>query len=162
MITLSYDVHMPFRYHCTRILDSVHFETHWWSLVEPFQIKRFWLIDWLMEVLHRFQQFVSHITASNSPTHVFTGFSTPVIHTTNFPSNWLLLHTDCLPIGEDEWPSSHWLLSNVRKNVGRAGIRTYNPWIDSPPSCRLSYRTVNTERKQYITIYPNKCRSPIM
>ena len=30
--------------------------------------------------------------AAISPTHVFPGFPTPVMHTTNFPSNWLLFH----------------------------------------------------------------------
>ena len=32
-------------------------------------------------------------------------------------------------------------LSNVRKKVGRAGVRFQNPWIDSPHRYRLSYRS---------------------
>ena len=44
------------------------------------------------------------------------------------------------PLVEDEWRMSHWLLSIVGKKVGRAGIRTHNPWIDSPRRYRLSYR----------------------
>ena len=35
---------------------------------------------------------------------------------------------------------THWLLSIVGKKVGRAGIRTHNPWIDNPRRYRLSYR----------------------
>ena len=49
------------------------------------------LIDW---------SFSSHITTANSPSHVCPSFLTPVIHTTYFPSNWLLLHIDCKPTGE--------------------------------------------------------------
>ena len=44
------------------------------------------------------------------------------------------------PLVEDEWRMSHWLLSIIGKNVVRAGIRTHNPWIDSPRHYRLSYR----------------------
>ena len=36
----------------------------------------------------------SYITAASSPTHQFPGFLTPVLHTTIFPSNWLLFHID--------------------------------------------------------------------
>ena len=50
-------------------------------------------------VKRRFQQLFSHITAVSSPTHVFPTFLTPVLHTTYFPSNWLLFHIDCYPIG---------------------------------------------------------------
>ena len=32
--------------------------------------------------------------AASSPTHAFPGFITPVLHTTIFPSNWLLFHID--------------------------------------------------------------------
>ena len=31
---------------------------------------------------------------ASSPTHAFPGFLTPVLHTTIFPSNWLLFHID--------------------------------------------------------------------
>ena len=31
-------------------------------------------------------------------------------------------------------------ISNVGKKVGRSGIQTHNPWIDSPRRYRLSYR----------------------
>ena len=41
--------------------------------------------------------------SSLSPTHVFHDFLTPVLHTTDFKSNWLLFHIDCLPILKDEW-----------------------------------------------------------
>ena len=44
---------------------------------------------------------------------------------------------------KDEWFMSHWLLSNVGKNVGRAVVRTQYPWVDSPPRYRLTYRVVN-------------------
>ena len=44
------------------------------------------------------------------------------------------------PLVNNEWRRSQWLLSNVWKNVGRAGIQTHNPWIDSPRCYRLSYR----------------------
>ena len=44
------------------------------------------------------------------------------------------------PLVEDEWRMSHWLLFIVGKKVGRAGIRTHNPWIDSPRRYWLSYR----------------------
>ena len=40
---------------------------------------------------------------------------------------------------EGEWRLSHWLLSNVRNNVGRAWIRTNIPWVDSPRRYRLRY-----------------------
>ena len=46
-----------------------------------------------------FQPFLSHIAATSSPTHVFPTFLTPVLHMTIFPSNCLLFHIDCLPIG---------------------------------------------------------------
>ena len=35
---------------------------------------------------------------------------------------------------------SQWLLSNDGNDVGRAGIRTDNPWINSPRRYRLRYR----------------------
>ena len=41
---------------------------------------------------------------------------------------------------EKEWRMSHWLLSNVGKKVGRAGIQIHNPWIDSLHRYLLSYR----------------------
>ena len=79
--------------------------------------------------------------AASSPTHAIPGFLTTVLHTTIFPSNWLLLHIDL----------AHWWkmndacrndfnLSIVGKKVGHTGIRTHNPWIDSPRRYRLSYR----------------------
>ena len=40
---------------------------------------------------------------------------------------------------KDKWCLSQWLLSNVGKNFGRAGVRTHNPWIDNPRRYRLSY-----------------------
>ena len=42
--------------------------------------------------------FLSHIMAASSPTHMFSGFRTPVLHTTIFPSNWLLFHIDLSPL----------------------------------------------------------------
>ena len=44
------------------------------------------------------------------------------------------------PFVKDEGRKSQWLLSTVRKNVGRAGIQTHNNWINSPCRYRLSSR----------------------
>ena len=83
-----------------------------------------------------FKKNSRHITIANSPTHVFPGFPTPVIHK--------------LPKQLAAFPQmfAHWwktndafcILANVRKSVGQAGIQTHNPWIDSPRHYRLSYR----------------------
>ena len=43
------------------------------------------------------------------------------------------------PLVENEWRMSHWLLSIVGKKVGRAGIQTHNPWIDSPRRYRAQH-----------------------
>ena len=53
------------------------------------------LIGWLIGVECRFQQFFIHNTAASLHTHMFPGFLTPVLHTSYFPSNWLLFHIDC-------------------------------------------------------------------
>ena len=55
-----------------------------------------WLIDWGLTPL---STIFSHIPVASSPLHVFPGCLTPVIHTTIFPSNWLLSHIGCKPIG---------------------------------------------------------------
>ena len=55
------------------------------------------LIDWGLTPFLTISQL--YITAASSPTHAFPGFLTPVLHTTNFPSNWLLFHIDLV---EDE------------------------------------------------------------
>ena len=39
-----------------------------------------------------------HITALNSPTHVFSAIPTTVITKTGFPSNWLVLHINFNPL----------------------------------------------------------------
>ena len=53
-----------------------------------------WLIDWL-----GFNAVFKNFSVI-SPTHAFPGFLTPVHHTTNFPSNWLLFHRQ-----KESWPS---------------------------------------------------------
>ena len=40
---------------------------------------------------------------------------------------------------EDDWLLSLWILSNVRKNVGRARVQTHSLRIDNPHYYRLSY-----------------------
>ena len=64
----------------------------------------------------------------------------PVLHTTVFPSNWLLFHIDLAHWLKTNDACPHWLLSIIGKKVGRAGIQTHNPWIDSPRRYQLSYR----------------------
>ena len=58
----------------------------------------------------------------------------------NLPKQLAAFPQRLIPLVEDEWRMSHWLLSIVGKKVGRAGIRTHNPWIDSPRRYRLRYR----------------------
>ena len=47
---------------------------------------------------------------------------------------------------KDEKRMSEWRLWNVGKNVGRAGIRTLNPWIDSQRRYRLNYQGSDAPR----------------
>ena len=42
----------------------------------------------------------STITAASSPTRVFLSFLTPVLHTTYYPTSWLLFRIDCKSIGK--------------------------------------------------------------
>ena len=68
----------------------------------------------------KFQQMFSHTTSTSLPTRVIPGFLTPVLYTPDIPSNWLLFHSVCKPIGR-----RHILLVKVSflivgKNVGGA------------------------------------------
>ena len=40
-------------------------------------------------------------------------------------------------------------IEEKKKEVGRAGIRTHNPWIDSPRRYRLSYRGSANEQGHF-------------
>ena len=52
------------------------------------------LIDW---GLKPFQHFFQSYHGDQSPSHMWPGFLAPVLHTTYFPSNWLLFRIDCMP-----------------------------------------------------------------
>ena len=51
-----------------------------------------------------------------------------------------------------EWHMSQWILSNIRKNVGQAGIQTHNPWIDS----WRCYQGLTTKKWSYTYPLPHK------
>ena len=96
---------------------------------------------WLIGVERRFQQLFSHITGNSSPECVFWFSHTSTPH--NILSKQLAAFPHRLlkcPLVKDEWRKSQWLCLNVGKNVGRAGIRTRNTWIESPRRYRLSYQ----------------------
>ena len=106
-----------------------------------------WLIDWgltpfsiIVQSYHGDQftySCVSWFSHTSTPHNIFSK------QLAAFPQR--LLNS---PLVKDEWRMSQWLLSNVGKNVGRAGIRTHNPWIDSPRRYRLSYRGSARERQK--------------
>ena len=108
----------------------------WWDCVE-------WLIDkGLMPLPTIFQSYhgnqftyscVSWLSNTSTPHTILSK------QLAAFPQR--LLNS---PLVKYELRRSQWLLSNVGKNVGRAGILTHNPWIDSPRRYQLSYRPRET------------------
>ena len=97
--------------------------------------------EWFRVFGDTYEKSLSHTTAASSPTPRFPGFLNPVLNTTphNSLSQQLAAFQHRLLV-DDEWRLSHWLFSNVGKNVGRAGFRT--SWIDSLCRYRLNYRDV--------------------
>ena len=85
-----------------------------------------WLIDWgLMPFSIIFQSYHSdHFTYSCVSWHPHTSW-------------W------------KRWLVSQWLLLNNRKNVGQAGVRTHNPWIDSLRCYGQSHRGLATLNIKY-------------
>ena len=94
-------------------------------------------IDWLEGF---FQHFFNHITAASSPTYVFPDFLDQCSTQYSFQATGCFSIYTVSTLVEDEWRLSNWLISNVRKHVGRGMVRTHNPWNDSSHRYRLSYR----------------------
>ena len=99
--------------------------------------RRHWLIDWGLTPFSTISQLYHGRQFTYSCISWFSHTSTP--HN-NLPKQLAAFPHRLSSLVEDEWRMSHWLLSIVGKKVGRAGIRTHNPWIDSPRRYRLSYR----------------------
>ena len=95
------------------------------------------LIDWGLTPLLTISQLYHVGQFTFSCISWFSHTSTP--HN-NLPKQLAAFPHRLSPLVEDKWRMSHWALSIVGKKVGRAGIRTHIPWIDSPRRYRVSYR----------------------
>ena len=94
-------------------IDKLHYQVKY----KVFQFK-FILAESLIDCgLTPFSKMFCHITAASSPIHVFPGFLTPVIHTTILPSNWLLFHINCQPIGFSRVNKMCRMLLNILRNT---------------------------------------------
>ena len=87
-----------------------------------------WLIDWGLTPFLTISQLYHGGQFTYSCISWFSHTSTP--HN-NLPKQLAAFSHRLSPLAEGEWRMSHWLLSILGKKVGRAGIRTHNPWIDS-------------------------------
>ena len=96
-----------------------------------------WLIDW---GLTPFLSISQSYHGGQFTYSCVSWFSYTRIPHNNLPKQLAAFPHRLSPLVEDEWRMSHWLSSNVGMKVGQAGIRTHNPWIDSPRGYRLSYR----------------------
>ena len=104
---------------CLMIKLEVHF---WYRVVD-------WLIDWGLTPFLTISQSYLGGQFTYSCVSWFSQTSTP--HN-NLPKQLAAFPYRLRPLVEDKWRMSQWLLSNIGKKVGRAGIQTHNPWIDSP------------------------------
>ena len=95
------------------------------------------LFDWLIDLGLTISQSYHSGQLTYSCISWFSNTSTP---RNNLPKQLAAFPHRLSPFVKDEWRMSQWLLSNVGKKVEGAGIRTHNPWIDSPRRYRLSYR----------------------
>ena len=96
-----------------------------------------WLIDWGLTPFLTISQLYQGGQFAYSCISWFSHTGTP--HN-NLPKQLAAFPHRLRPLVEYEWRMSHWLLSIIGKKIGRAGIRTHNPWIDIPRRYRLSYR----------------------
>ena len=108
-----------------------------------------WLIVWGLTPFLTISQSYHGGQFTYSCVSWFSHTSTP--HN-NLPKQLAAFPHRISPLVEDEWRMSHWLLSNVGKKVGRVGIRTYDPWIDSPRRYRLNYRDSVSIYNEYNTL----------
>ena len=122
------------------------------NIVAKWNIMIDWLIDWGLTPFLTISQLYHGGQFTYSCVSWFSHTSTP--HN-NLPKQLAAFPHRLSPLVEDEWRLSHWFLSIVGKKVGRAGIRTHNPRIDSP--CR--YRgSAKMKWKRNFIIYYNNCQ----
>ena len=86
-------------------------------------------IDWLINWLGFNAVFNNFSVILRRPVHLLMHL---LVFSHQYTTQQSSQATGCfLTLLEDEWRMPHWLLSIIGKKVGRAGIRTHNPWIDS-------------------------------